>query len=605
LGFSVSNDDGVSRILATSLEDGSAVPMNCLVVAGVGGGKSLGGEQLANFYHRNGFTVISLSDVKDAFEFGFSMFEPTAPYHLRKLRKFGCPIGAVPTKLYHPFTFQLPRQAKLPDINFYTLNIKTLTRTDLNFLAESEENKRSIQIILEQLQKLKRDDGLHHLIFNAENQTESVANLTKTGMKFRSDDPDTFFTRSKTGTEKTSAEMSSYFKPFIDTYALAPESAPTNLNIVDIMNDQEHYHVFSTRWITDRRLKAFFILHLLQDIINNETYAKYPICIYLEEIRFLTPAGSEGFTKFLAQEIGTTMTRMRNMGRGFAIISTTQVYRAVHSDVLDTFNETVIGRIGSIKELEFMSKALKLSTQDTNLLKSLEVGDFVIRTKDEFSDESTLQKIRFYLPSHAHKEQGYSFFEWYAKRHPEQMRTYGDLISQMAALKTRIIEEVKVLTEKENATKRDAVKKERDERISKEKEKIKAQMQKVTKTTEKKDAVDEKMQELIWNEWNKADGKDKSLRSIARKFNLFVGSTGDPNAMAVKRAIERYERRRGVNEKPDAPTEIIVMNEEALDENNDEPESAPESSTDDAETIVNDTREAEQLLDDDNDNTSE
>jgi hypothetical protein len=565
--------------------------MNCLVVAGVGAGKTLCSEQIANFFYRNGFTIISLSDVKDAFEFGFCMFEPTAPYHRRKLHKFGCPLGGVPTKLYHPFTFTLSRSAKYPDINFYTLDIKTLTRTDLNFLAESEENKRSIQIILEQLRKLKRDDGLHHLIFNAENQTESIANLTKTGMKFRSENPDDFFTRTKSGTEKTSSEMAAYFKPFIDTYALAPESAPTNLDIVDIMNDQNHYHVFSTRWITDRRLKAFFILHLLQDLINNESHAKHPICIYLEEIRFLTPAGSEGFTKFLAQEIGTTMTRMRNMGRGFAIISTTQVYRAVHSDVLDTFNETVIGRLGSIKELEFMSKALKLSTQDTNLLKSLEVGDFVIKTKDDYGGEATLQKVRFYMPPHAHKEQGYSFFEWYAKRFPNTMRTYGDLIEQMHDLKNRVIGEVKTLTDAENQRKRETLKKEKDERIAKEREKIKATLQKTQKVVEKKDAVDEKMQDLIYNEWKNAEGKDKSLRSIARKFGLFIGTTGDPNSMAVKRAIERYERRHRVKD--------------SVDEKNDAPVEEPPPSSDDADDTVDETRNAEELLDESDDNTTD
>jgi len=595
--------------VGTSLEDGSAVPMNCLVVATVGAGKSLVGEQIAHFFYRNGYTIISLSDVKDAYEFGFCMFEPTAPYHRRKLHKFGCPIGGVPTKLYHPFTFALPRNTKLPNINFYTLNIKTLTRTDMNFLAESEENKRSIQILLEELQKLKRDDGLHHLIFNAENQTESIANLTKTGMKFRSENSDEFYTRSKQGTEKTSAEMSAYFKPFIDTYALAPESAPSNLNIVDIMNDQTSYHVFSTRWITDRRLKAFFILHLLQDLINNESHAKHPICIYLEEIRFLTPAGSEGFNKFLAQEIGTTMTRMRNMGRGFAIISTTQIYRAVHTDVLDTFNETVIGRIESKKEREFIGKADRLSTQDTNLLKSLEVGDFVIKTKDEFSDEATLQKVRFYMPPHSHKEQGYSFFEWYAKRFPDKMRTYGDLIDQMRDLKNRITQEVKVLVDAENQRKREAVKKERDERIAKEREKIKASLQKTQKVVEKKDAVDEKLQDLIYNEWKSAEGKDKSLRSIARKFNLYIGTTGDPNSMAVKRAIERYERRHqakdAVDEKNDSPEPSPPAENDDVVYDAAPEQPSPPSENDDDESMVDETTEASELYDDENDNAGD
>jgi hypothetical protein len=542
MAFWIDNTGGVSRVKCTDQESGGVIPMNLLIVAGVGGGKTLASEQLVNYYHRNKWVVISLSDVKDGVEFGFSMFDPVAPYQVRKLRKFGCPKEAIPTKVYHPFTFDLPKNIKEPDINIYTINIKNLTRIDMGFLSESAENKRSTQIILETIDKMNKSDGLHHMIFNAEAQTESIANLTKSSVKFRSDNADDFFTKTKIGTEKTASEMSAYFKPFIKDYTLAPADCKYNLNIRQVMNDLEHYHIFTTKWIKDRRLKAFYVLHLLQEIINNETYAKHPICIYLEEIRFLTPNSSDGFSSFLAEELKNTMTRFRNMGKGFAIISTTQVYRDVHPSVIDSFNEIVLGRISSFKEIEFIAKALKFTTQDVNLLKSLDVGEFIIKTKDQYSDEPELQKIKYYMPPHAHKEGGYSWFEFYHKYHPELMRTYNTEIEYMNETAQRIVDEVTVLKDKENIMKRDAVKMEREQKLDKEKLRMKIQMQKIQKTVEKTDKVDEKMKEMIYREWQSATGKSKGFNAIARKFNM-IQPSGQPSANTIRRIIMEFERK--------------------------------------------------------------
>lgn len=542
MGFQITNTDNVARIDCANSTTGLVDPMNILVTGSVGSGKSFCDEEILSMLHDNNYTVISLSDVKDGLEFGFCMFDPKVEWHKRKLRKFGCPQGGKPTKIYHPFSFNLPTNTKLPDINIYTLNIKSLSRIDLGFLAETNENKRSIQIILDTLSKLKKEEGLHHLIFKAEEQTENIANINKAGIKYRSDDPDDFFTRSKIGTEKTSGEMSAYFKQFIQDYTLTPANCPYNLNIKEIINDQKHYHVFTTKWIKDRRLKTFYILHILQQIIENETYAKYPIALYIGEIRFLTPNKSDGFTSFLAEEMKNTITRMRNMGKGIAIISDTQVYRDVHPAVLDSFNENIFGRISSLKELEFIGKALKLNTADVNLIKSLEVGEFILKVKDEYGDESTLQKVKFYLPPHAHKEQGYSFFEFYAHEHPELLRTYNKEINDIQKIKDEIIEEVMVLKDKENINKKEIVKLEREEKLDKEKLRIKLQLGKAQKSSEKADAISDKIKALIYDEWKNAVGKDKSGRSIAKKFNILLAN-GEPNHVAVQRAITQMQKK--------------------------------------------------------------
>lgn len=585
--FYVDSTGGVSRIRIPTNERGVPYPMNCLVYATVGGGKSLAAEQIVNYYHRHGYTVISLSDVKDTVELGFAMFSPTADYQRAGLRKWGCPSHPVGIKLYHPFSAELKPNQKYPDINFYTINIKALTRTDLNYLSESNENKRSIQIILEEIQRLSRDDGLHHLVFRADTQTESIANLTKSSVRFRSDDPNTFFTRSKMGTEKTSSEMNAYFQPFIQNYAITPASFPSNLDIKAVMNDQKNYHLFTTKWVKDYRLKRFYILHLLHEIIANADAAQHPILIYLEEIRYLAPAKEAGADRFLAEEIKREMTRFRNMGRGFGIIGTTQTYWDVHPEVISSFNEIVLGRIPDPREQEKLGKALRLSLQDTKLLQSLEVGQFLIRCKDEFSDEPSLQKVLWFMPPHAHAEGGEQFIDWYAHYFPDRMQPINPLIESIKETKQRVIEEVEVLKDKENISKRDAVKQERDTKLDKEKLRIKMQMQKLHHDTTKKETVDEKLRLLIYKEWESATGKDKSLRTIAKKFNLLYSTTGEPNAMAVKRAIEQVEKRKGASEmKNDAGNEARAASDGDSGDENEMPS-------------------AEELFDDADDNSSE
>lgn len=567
----VNSDSGTSKITLLD-NDGKLYPINLLIVGSVGSGKTLAEEEYVRYFQEHDYTIISLSDVKDSIEQGFAGFEPTANYHLRQLNMFNCPKYAKPIKVYHPLTFNIPTD-ELPEINFYGINIKNLMRTDLQFLAESNENKRSIQIILETADKLKNDEGVHHLVFRAEEQTESLMNLNKGGMKYRSDKADDFFTKTKIGTEKTASEIVAYFKPFLKDYSLLPANNPHNLNIKELINDQEHYHIFTTKWIKDKRLKAFYILHLLQEIINNEHLAKHPICIVIEEIRFLTPNTSEGYIPFLAEELKDTMTRMRNMGKGFSIIATTQVYRDVHTAVIDSFNEVVLGRIASFKELEFIAKSQKLSSTDMNTIKNLDVGEFALFTKEEGVDERSLNKVRLFMPPHQHKEQGLDYFSRFKEVYPERMKIYTELIEEIRQEKERIEEGVIVLKDKENIHKKDQAKKELEKKTDNYTQYMQTLRKKLGvgkdhKETQKNKELKEKLGKIAWEKYN---NEHKKLGDIAKEMGIFQ-KNGKPHKMHIKRLIEKYEQKN---------SEIIETEEENLkneeiSENEDENEDREE-----------------------------
>ena len=383
--------------------------------------------------------------------------------------------------------------------------------------------------------------------------------------------------------------MVGYFTPFLTDFSLAPENCRTNLNIVDVMNDNKHYHVFSTRYITDKKYKSFYLLHLLQEILLHEAEAKHPIIIYFEEIRYLAPASNEGYTKFIAEELKNTMTRMRNMGRGIAIVATTQAFTDVHRSVFDSFNEYVWGEL-TLKELEAVSKAFKLNKQDTDLFRSLQIGDFIIQTKEEYEDEPSMQRVKFLMPPHAHKDvESQDFFTLQERLFPERMQTYNSLVDEIMSVRQQGFESVELLKDKENIGKRDALKQEKEGKMEREKLRIKVQMQKLQKGTEKKEAVDDKMKNLIYNEWLNATGNDKSYGNIAKKFNLLIATTGEPNKMAVKRAIDQIERKKkALNETTSSPQIAPSLPVEVT----------PESPELQSESEENETETSDDLFDD-------
>jgi len=126
------------------------------------------------------------------------------------------------------------------------------------------------------------------------------------------------------------------------------------------------------------------------------------------------------------------------------------------------------------------------------------------------------------------------------------MRNYNEELDYMKELNQTIIDKVIVLKDKENLLKRDSVKQEKEEKMSKEKFKMKIQMQKIQKNTEKAEEVDEKMKELIYQEWSNATGRDKSNRAIAKKFNILL-KNGEPNHVAIQRAISYVRRKKEKN----------------------------------------------------------
>jgi hypothetical protein len=82
----IDSSESISRVKLVDAE-GQVIPLNILIYSGSGGGKTVAEEEIADYYHRHGWTIISLSDVKDELELWMPNRQATdkdsSPIHIR------------------------------------------------------------------------------------------------------------------------------------------------------------------------------------------------------------------------------------------------------------------------------------------------------------------------------------------------------------------------------------------------------------------------------------------------------------------------------------------------------------------------------------------
>jgi len=470
-----------------------------------GTGKTLAVESLIEEYKRAGYTILVLSDVKDEWEMGFSMFEPRKPYHLYHLRKIGKPIQTQQVKLYHPFTFRIPANEKLPEINFYGFSLKELRRTEWSMIAETSTESDTIRLLLNACNSINKSDGLYsflHLV------RDSIKKIPTKG-KHTHYDPKNFYLDTAPATAKSLQDISSYLIPFKEDHFLVADNSFLKLDWKNILNDNSCYHVFGTYWIQDEKLKDFTILALFNSILRNKQYAKKPVLIVIPEIRFLVPFKVEGYKRFLADAIKSNLSVMRNMGRGFSGIFDSQIFSDVDEDVRNSSTFTCFGELGGAGDIEKISKAMGYRREIRDMLKKMDYRNSYLVQGKEDSGSFTL-----WFPGHCHKEPEYNFFEMYRSHFPDKLTSYRE-----------IYDRVKKQFQQEEDLFREKVKK----RIKEEQEIEEAKRQERENKSSGK--IEEVKEELT---------KIKQMSILEKKESLYMDKIQNPNS-SFRQLAEKYK----------------------------------------------------------------
>jgi len=490
------------------------------IFAKSGYGKSLFVESLMEEYSRLGFKIIILNDVKDSIEMGFAMFKPRKKYHLDHLRKIGKPIETKKVKIFHPFTFNLPN-SKIPDFNIYGFSLKNLNRNEWSLISESPQESETIRLLLNASNHLGKSEGIYSFLHGIE---ETVIGIKKGKSELKAN-PKLFHLRITPSTAKGLQEVASYLLPFQRDYFLLPEDSELQLDWKEILNDTSSYALFTTKYIKDDKLKQFCILSLLEEIVRNIDYAKKPICIVINEIRFLTPERCRGFQEFLANAIRKRLSVLRNMGRGVSGIFDSQVWLDVEQSVKSSFTKNFFGELASANDIEKLSKALKYRRDMSDKLKHMDVRNSYILQGYEDEDPFVC-----WFPGHGHNEPEFSFYDEFKKHFPERMKSYKGLKEKM---KKKFSEEENKV--KEKIKRRERKSREEKERLAKEKEeradKNNEQSEKSEQINQLKGKLKEEKMKRVW------EIKQENPKLSNRKIGLELGL----NHVTVKNYLEKYQ----------------------------------------------------------------
>lgn len=492
-----------NRDYLTFLDDYGRTPAFQIgLYATSGHGKGMAEEGFIEDWKKTtGGVVIVLADPKDECEFGFVNFKPKERYHLNSLRSDGIEPTNYSCKLYHPFSFNIPKYY-VPEITFFTFPLSGLKREDWSILAETKSDSPTIRLLSRASSELKKNEGLFMFLQNCEKMSESLKNKKKAV-----EDPKNFYLRKPSGNAKSITEISSMLHSFRNNYFLSNLNCKYNLDYESILLDSENYHVFLSMWLGDLKLKEFCVLHLLNSFISeiqrlsNKQVLKKPVLFVIPEIRKLCPVRPDGYKEFLSESIGDALNTIRSVGRGISLIYDSQSWSGTDERVRNS-GETFFGRLGT-KDKEFVCKALSYNKDNKE-----KIGDcsryHCAFLRFEHEDDGI---YRFFLPSHRHKEENYNWIETYQKE-KMPMKIYEDIKKEMREEYDREEQEIK-----------DIIKKRRDRESQEEEEKKKIKEEKESKKEVKKENVIAQITPEMARRFFKMWKIDKmSLRSIEKEL---------------------------------------------------------------------------------------
>lgn len=486
-----------SRLLIKD-RDGRIPNIQVMLVGGQGSGKSMFTEVITEEFHKHGYLVIVLTDVKDAFEFAYAMFKPKERYHLDLLRKEGKEPEAKGVQIYQPFTFNIPKE-KLPEINFFTYPIKSLGREALSLILETKLDKESMRVLLNTINDLKSDEGLFKLIYKINRKVTK-----KEGLLIKADSD--FNLKYGEASRTNIKEITSFFKPFIKDFFLMPENFKYNLDIGKLLKNQKDYHLLNLNFIKDNKLKALNYLLFFDAIYSNRGKCKYPILFVIEEIGNLTPFKSKGYQEFLADYLRP---RLKTLRRDSSFILNNQVWHDIDSKIRSYATDYYLGKL-EMADMSIIKKVYTYSKDVVYAISRLQRGHFIrIGMENE-----TMNAIRCLLPRHCHAEEGYDFIKMYRKEFPERMVEYSDLLREMKLIQDEEKRQVSLLVKKDRKEEKDY-----DEKLKKQREKQQQAKEEIKRLKEETKQIKSSEIDEIKNGCVDDYKEGMSLRAIARKYN--------------------------------------------------------------------------------------
>lgn len=475
-------------------------------------GKSVLAAQLCyEFWNNEKRTIIFLSEKKgDPFINALCQFDNREENFIQINKYFNRQERTIPTKLYHPFTFRLDPRTKLPPIKFYTYSIKDLDADSLAIILATEPDNSFVSICEEIKNELTNKEDIWEFIWKVWQSKRKVQTKVSTD----------FVPLESESKKRPVARINRMFKPFRTDFFIQPENTETNIDYIQILNDEKHWHFFGNEWIEEKK-NTYLDLYLRLKGIDQALASgkvKNQVVLVLEEIKFLLPNKEQFvqtiYQKILAQKVVELLQRLRTK---CSVIMTMQSIFDTDLRVINTVMSWILFK-PPINDIKRLAKDFGFGQDDQNMLYSLKFGgEFTLWAVESKAEGETQKlpdkKFKAFLPPFMVAGQGDSFFKIYEEEHQELMQNNIELYNIM---KQRLIEaeEKKTQREREYYQKLEEEEKKKKEKAtdSKEVEVLKEKVKEGQKRSK------EETMRLCWE--IKQANPELSLRKLAEKVNI-------------------------------------------------------------------------------------
>jgi len=403
-----------------------------LIIAASGvGQKTCAQERITEEHFRGGDTIIICPNAKNNVEGGFCQFPITAKYHLKQLKYQQEKPQQIPIKYYHPYTPNFPTK-KIYNCNIFTLDIKNLDRFTNSFIFESTTETTSISILNNAITKLKNNEGIVDLLREIQIKSKS---------KFKKQD----FVFEGVPTSININTILNRYSIFKYNPVFMPSNFGYNLDMLKILRDNKHYHVFDNRFINDSKLKDLTTLYILNEIRKLKPKIKNNVVVVLDELKSFCPNNAmHEYKKILNRLIAELISTLRSLGISF--ISSSQIYGDIDQSVAQSFNELLIGKTSALRDLYEISRVVGLDSSARKEIMELDYNEFILLSNEAFRE---MTPLTIHLPRHAHQEQGQVFDRMCEQYCPDKMKSHKDIIKNI----TKLWKEQLKSSKKEDTTK--------------------------------------------------------------------------------------------------------------------------------------------------------
>jgi len=398
---------------------------------------------------------------------------------------------------------------------------------------EQKSKSDSVRLTEKSIERLSDNEGLWNLLL----ETEQLINNPKTfigdiEVTKRGGREDFFLKESFSGKTNDISNIRSNFDILRKNYFLAPEECKLNLDdekIKDILRNNKDFHVFTTLYIENDKLKRLIPIVLLDKFMSvmakwdTKTDGKLNnvLFVILEGKIFLPEITIEDYIKIASNIMANRLSTVRASGIGVSTITETQNLFEFSSQCRESMSFKILGKLSS-NDLGILSKIEGFNKDTRQRITNLRKGHVMISYEDD-SGDIVQEEMSFLQAPYSHADEGadISFIERYSKEYPENLKNFKEEYEYMENLMEEEIkiaeQKAKRIKDKENID----IQKRRLAKVKKEEGKEKSDELKSTiKELKGKEFEDMCIKcYMAYSEGNR-DGKKASLNKLAKNFGI-------------------------------------------------------------------------------------